>query len=88
MKSPRGNRPDSPAFLLGRVRTAMRARLPPYALRAGRSGCGSTSSAALQMESQEPSLRGRAYARSLFRSAQQAIACRASRAPGRDGPST
>jgi len=66
----------------------MRAGLPPYALRAGRSGCGSTSSAALQMESQEPSLRGKAYARSLFRSAQQAVACRASRAPRRDGPST
>ena len=70
-------RPASPAVLPG---------LPPYALRAGRSGCGSTSSAALQMESQEPSLRGRAYARSLSRSAQQAVACRASRAPGPDGP--
>lgn len=64
----------------------MLARLPPYALRAGRFGCGSTSSATLQMESQEPSLRGRAYARSLSRSAQQAVACRASWAPGRDGP--
>ena len=42
--------------------------------------------AALLMESQEPSLRGRAYARSLSRSAQQAVACRASRAPGPDGP--
>lgn len=67
--------------------TALPSGLPPYALRAGRSGFGSTSSASLQMESQAPSLRGRAYARSLCRSAQQAVACRASRAPGPDGPS-
>jgi len=71
--------------------------LPPYALRAGRCGCGSTSSAfafarpslrsgrasaALQMSSQEPPTIGRAPARALFRSALQAGACRASRAPG------
>ena len=77
--------------------TAALPRLPPYALRAGRCGCGSTSSAsasarpslrsgrasaALQMSSQEPPTSGRAPARSLFRSALQAGACRASRAPG------
>lgn len=66
--------------------TAVPPRLPPYALRAGRSGCGSTAVGYRPQESQEPSLRGRAYARSLFRSAQQAVACRASRAPGPDGP--
>ena len=67
--------------------TAVPPRLPPYALRAGRSGCGSTAVGYRPQESQEPSLRGKAYARSLFRSAQQAVACRASRAPGPDGPS-
>ena len=66
--------------------TALLPGLPPYALRAGRSGCGSTAVGDRPQESQEPSLRGRTYARSLFRSAQQAVACRASRAPGRDGP--
>ena len=52
----------------------------------GRVGCGSTAAGNRPQESQEPPLRGRAYARSLFRSAQQAVACRASRAPGPDGP--
>lgn len=66
--------------------TAVPTGLPLYALRAGRSGCGSTAVGYRPQESQEPSLRGRAYARSLFHSAQQAIACRASRAPGLRGP--
>lgn len=68
--------------------TAVLPGLLPYALRAGRSGCGSTAVGYRPQESQEPSLRGRAYARSLFRSAQQAVACRASRAPGPVGPYT
>ena len=92
---PRGRR--SAVVLPRPAWSAVLPGLPPYALRAGRCGCGSTSSAsasarpslrsgrasaALQMSSQEPPTSGRAPARALFRSALQAGACRASRAPG------
>lgn len=75
--------------------TAMLPGLPPYALRAGRSGCGSTAVGYRPQESQEPSLRGRAYARSLLSPNGPSTLCPAravsageSRSPHKPHPST